>query len=427
MARPLRTATSIALIFGAITLLIFGAIIALIFGESASAATTHYISKSLGSDSNNGASTSAAWAHLPGMPSCTKNCASYTPVPGDSFILKGGDTWDASDLDIFWTWSGTSSAGIYVGVDQTWYDPSVCGTSFCRPIWNCGGAGNFCSYTKNGDGYWTDWSGVQYVTVDNIEVTGLYSSSSSNPNYFSIYGSNNTFEHIYAHGWSHGTNASGATDSSVVFAPSTCCGGGLNNVMHDNVIDGSDTTQDSMAAFFGSGIHSVYNNIIKYVSNGVEGSADIVHDNWFGPINVSFATGDHQNAIQQQAPVDTNTNVFIYNNVITQINDGGIVKIWTEQAAVNNGAINTYVFNNVVFNNVPGNDVDICQQGTNCGTHYYFNNTFQCGNDSSTDICSAPGGGGPTTVVYWTNNHCITSMTCFQNLELMSLPHSLLI
>jgi len=58
-------------------------------------AATYYISKSLGSDSNTSTQAQARmtpWAHLPGMQSCTSNCASYTPQPGDQFILLGGDT-----------------------------------------------------------------------------------------------------------------------------------------------------------------------------------------------------------------------------------------------------------------------------------------------------------------------------------------------
>jgi hypothetical protein len=349
------------------------------------------------------------------MPSCSNVCASAVPTsnnnaaPGTGFILKGGDTWVASDLDAYWIWIGTSGSPIYIGVDPNWYS----GSSWTRPVWTCGGGP--CTYTGNGNGFYTDWSGVQYVTVDNIEVTGLYSSSASYPNYFSIYGSYNTFEHIYAHGWSHASSASGAYDNSNVFSPSTCCAGGLGNIFHDNVIDGSDTTEDSMAAFF-SAPAIVYNNVVRYVTNGLEGASNDVHDNWFGPIVFCFpSSGCHQNAIQQAGPV-SGTNVTIYDNVITGVASGGMGKLWVEQAAVNNGAINTYVFNNIEFNSPPGNDVDICQLGTNCGTHYFFNNTFECGNDTSTDTCSSPGGGGPTTVVYWTNNHCITSSVCFNNL-----------
>jgi len=255
--------------------------------------------------------------------------------------------------------------------------------------------------------------------VDNIEVTGLYFSAATGyPNYFSIYGSNNTFEHIYAHGWSHDvTDASGTTyDNSNVFSSSTCCGGGLNNQFLYNVVDGADTTKDSMAAFF-SAPSTVAYNVVRYVTNGLEGATNSVHDNLFGPLVFCFvSSGCHQNAIQQAAPVGNVTSTFIYNNVITGVPSGGMVKLWTMQSSVNNAALNTYVFNNVIYNNVPGNDVDICQLGSNCGTHYFFNNTFECGNDSSTGTCSSPGGGGPSTVVYWTNNQCITSSACFNNL-----------
>jgi hypothetical protein len=365
----------------------------------------YYFSKSSGSDGNSGISESSPQAHLPGMPSYT---GSITPAAGEGFILKGGDSWTASDLDLYWTWSGTSGAPIYIGVDPTWYS----GGSWTRPIWTCGGAS--CTYTANGGGFYTDYSAVHYVTVDYIEVTGLHSSAGVYPNYFSIYGSNNTFTRIYAHGWTHATG-SNVYDNSSVFSPSTCCGGGANNQFLYNVIDGSDTTQDSMAAFFGAPA-TVGNNIIRYVTNGIEGATNNVHDNLFGPLVFCFvSSGCHQNAIQQAAPVGNVTTTTMYNNVITGVPSGGMVKIWTMQSSVNNGALNTYVFNNVLFNNSPGNDVDICQLGSNCGTHYFFNNTFECGNDSSTDTCANPGGGGPTTVVYWTNNQCITSSVCFTN------------
>src|SRR5579885_2327833 len=52
---------------------------------SAFAQHTYYISKATGSDSNTATqaqSKSTPWAHLPGMPSCTSNCASYRPQGG---------------------------------------------------------------------------------------------------------------------------------------------------------------------------------------------------------------------------------------------------------------------------------------------------------------------------------------------------------
>src|SRR5208337_5582532 len=88
---------------------------------------TYYISKSLGSDSNTATqaqSRSTPWAHLPGtINGCIKGCATpggwgcsacrgpgngYSPVPGDQFILYGGDTWTNADLGIEWDGNGTS-------------------------------------------------------------------------------------------------------------------------------------------------------------------------------------------------------------------------------------------------------------------------------------------------------------------------------
>ena len=88
------------------------------------AATTHYIAAN-GVDSNDGTSEGAPWAHLPGMASCTANCASYTPAAGDQFILRGGDTWANASFPIAWTWSGSSGSPIYIGVDKTWYSGST--------------------------------------------------------------------------------------------------------------------------------------------------------------------------------------------------------------------------------------------------------------------------------------------------------------
>jgi len=384
-----------------------------LISANAFAQHTYYISKSLGSDSHTATqaqSKSRPWAHLPGMPSCTSNCASYSPVPGDSFILYGGDTWVASDLDLYWQWSGTSSAPIYIGVDQTWYKSSVCGVSWCRPIFTCGGGP--CSYTSNGDGMYTDQSEIQYVTVDNIEWTGLYQSASTGyPNYFSIYGSNNTFENNYIHGWSHDTAASGTQDNSAVFSPSTCCGGGLGNIIHDNVIDGSDTAGDSMVCFYAA-LDTVYNNICRHVTNGLEGSANNVHDNWIGPINLCFVTGGcHQNALFQFGPNGTATSAFIYNNLITGTTaSGGIVKLWLSGNNANTAT--GYAFNNVIYNNAPGNMVNLAgHNAVNYGTWYFFNNTVECGTDSSTGSCGNDSGGtsGETFVFHSKNNHWITS------------------
>src|SRR6266496_904435 len=46
-----------------------------------------------GSDANSGTSKTSPWLHAPGMTGCSGNCASHTPVGGETFILRGGDAW----------------------------------------------------------------------------------------------------------------------------------------------------------------------------------------------------------------------------------------------------------------------------------------------------------------------------------------------
>ncbi len=102
-------------------------------------AATFYISSAIGSDSNTATQAqnkATPWAHLPGMVNCSANCASFAPVAGDQFILRGGDTWNSSSLGINWQWSGTSTLPIYIGVDPTWF----AGSAWTRPVWTCGGA-----------------------------------------------------------------------------------------------------------------------------------------------------------------------------------------------------------------------------------------------------------------------------------------------
>ena len=149
--------------------------------------TTFYIAAN-GSDSNNGTSKSTPWAHLPGMQNCTANCAAYTPQPGDQFIFRGGDTWGNASLGDTWTWSGTASAPIYIGVDETWYS----GSSWTQPIWTCGGTA--CIGTGSAANYFT--TNNDYVTLDNIQFSGIFISSSSQPNYFAIFGTGDILSKI---------------------------------------------------------------------------------------------------------------------------------------------------------------------------------------------------------------------------------------
>lgn len=174
---------------------------------------TYYVSHSAGADTNNGTAKATPWKHAPGMFTCTGNCSSATINAGDSIILEGCDTWGENSSDDAFPWmpttSGTSGNPIYIGVDKTWYNTSVCPSAWNRPILNPNGQttdpGSF------GIENLIDSTRVSYVTWDNFEVTNWYTypdttsgSHESHVFYVSAAGHGASFitiENMYVHHW----------------------------------------------------------------------------------------------------------------------------------------------------------------------------------------------------------------------------------
>ncbi|MGB2624541.1 MAG: hypothetical protein WA857_06060 [Candidatus Acidiferrum sp.] len=394
IARLLRTTLLVVLIFSA---------------KDAVAATTHYISKTLGADTNNGTSKTTPWAHLPGMPSCTSTCASYGPGAGDQFILYGGDSWTSTDLGVNWTWNGSSGSPIYIGVDQTWYS----GSAWSRPIFNCGNTA--VASTQYGA---VIWVAGNYVTFDNIEVTGFQQQNSGGGAVFEVYGNSDTIENSYIHGFSRTSGSSGS--NSFAIEDNWSGGAGAGAVFDHNVIDGSDSPNKD---FMGGILHgvTVSNNVIRYVYNGMNGVFNDVHSNFVGPNYVS-TSGDHCNLVFIQGTF-SGTTLLAYNNVIT--NPGGCSggsTLWLLGNGGCSSVCNTYAFNNVIYDTSVGFDpqgIIIAGHGANgnMGTFYVFNNTIDPGGDC---MGSGDTGGVNIGTVLLSNNHCVsggnlclsTAVTC---------------
>jgi hypothetical protein len=91
-------------------------------------ATTFYIADN-GSDSNAGTKV-APWLHAPGMAGATGNPAAYScNNNGDSFVLRGGDSWHNTGVPSGLSWyfgcNGSSGHPIsFGGLDQTWSNGS---------------------------------------------------------------------------------------------------------------------------------------------------------------------------------------------------------------------------------------------------------------------------------------------------------------
>jgi hypothetical protein len=140
---------------------------ALLSGVAASQAATYYIDYNGGNDSNSGTSKSAPWKHCPAMEPFS---GSYTHQDGDRFIFKGGVTWPRAAVPLYITVGGAAGNHDYYGVDKTWF----AGASWTRPVFTSNGLPfvNFPFDTHRENMIRIYGSNSQYVTIDNLHITG---------------------------------------------------------------------------------------------------------------------------------------------------------------------------------------------------------------------------------------------------------------
>jgi len=370
--------------------------------------STYYIS-TIGSDSNDGTTNSTPWLHAPGMSNCSAACSAATPKPGDRFIFRGGETWHTSNgpvigLPWIWTWSGTSTEPIYVGVDKTWF----AARAWSRPVLDMDNPLSTdrperCTYDDT-DVTAVSLKDVHYVNFDNFEFTGKC--WGGNPHAASLFrsGSNITISNSYFHGWTMTAHAGDDTHYMILGA-----GGGItNNVVVGNVFDGSDsslgkTPKKASGFAIYAECYDVHQNIFRRVSNGpVCSNLTYVHDNLFeqmyNPMEKNF---HHGNVVESLGGLEEGSTYF-YNNVVRQTDEG--VTIWLQGHVL-------YNFNNVFYD--IGNPTNCLMQnppgfraGTGSATSHIYNNTFvsPCNLRFSAANNTTPSWSGS---VYFANNHFI--------------------
>jgi hypothetical protein len=374
--------------------------------------TCFFADYSTGSDSNAGTSEASPWKRFPGMVGCTGNCSAHTPGPGEGFILKGGMTIPQTALGWYWIWSGTSTTSspgctgsgcIYIGVDPLWFT----GASWTRPVINAGGT----AITGGTIGNTLFGCYCNFTVVDNIEFTGLFWSG------VPAYGSGNniglaggspgigtddTFTHLYVHGWSHGTAGVGTVENPCGFTGDTSNpNNNARTILEFSIFDGSDTARDSCSAIFGGPAYVAYNEV-QYVTSGmvIDGTA-AVHDNTVENIVHSFDSGAHENGIEMN---DSQT-TLVYNNIIRHLAGSGSLGLWLEP----DSGFTAYVFNNLIYDTDTGNVIDLASIFGPAGTDILWNNTVECGPDSNPTAVCVDGIGSQVTAVTLQNNHFITS------------------
>ena len=383
-----------------------------LFGSATFAAGSTYYVAANGSDSNNGTSKSTAWLHAPGMTGCSSLCSAANINPGDSVILRGGDTWHFSGrgtpVGLPWRWpqfGGTSGSPVYIGVDVTWFT----GGSWTRPVFTGDNPPNTsniagCAHSDDGLTYFVHGFQLQYVTFDNFEFTGMCWDAAASPSNFPGYTANNlstnlTWSNLYFHGWTHTTNCtgSGCSTGPAAMAGDSHSNGGQGNQFVRIVCDGSDTSKDAMACILWDA-YDIHDSVIRQMAQGVvANNCHILHTTLFEYIyEAPVSTGDHSNVWECNSEwagnniaynnvvrhtqtavtmwINPNRTDYIYNNVMYDI----LSEIW----AWDNSSGGSAIF----YNNIFADTDTICPQPRN-GT--LFNNLFINSNSS----CSG-----------WTNN-----------------------
>lgn len=353
------------------------------------------------------------------MPSCTDNCAKATPSAGQGFIFRGGDNWHFGNSSAApytggtwtWAWSGTSSTGIYIGVDQSWYS----GASWARPVLTgdnplSTSAVSSCPYQSGSSNVMMQFYGRDYYQFDNFEMTGLCEKNSN-----LSYGDNayigdgtvgpDTYSNIYIHGWTHlAYSCSGGSGFCFGMYGFVGAGSEDQDVIVRTVIDGSDSDPTGIAAIMNA-LYDVHQSVFIRTANILGGNCHTFHDNY---LYESAEPGDnnaHGNIYECNGEASVSTPNTFYNNVIGPTYDAVGVGLWPEPAV---GATD-YYFNNVMWGTTcgGGNCVNIGQNGYAQGALVFFNNTFQ--NPSNTAILQDNGTSNYSHQLTTENNLWITN------------------
>jgi hypothetical protein len=375
----------------------------------------YYISKTIGSDTAydgtqetiNG--SHGPWAHLPGMPSCTGNCALHTPAAGEGYILRGGDSWLNSDLGIYWNWGGTSTSPIYIGVDPAWYS----GSTWARPVFNC--QGSPCSNSAKAGQSQLFINGPapigSYVTFDNIEWTGWKQSGGPAPVTFEA-SDHIIVENNYFHGWSRASgetlDAGAEIFDAYTAGPTLGAAAVAGTTFRYNIVDGSDTSKDMMTGV--NSAENVYNNVFNYLVVGIHNQLTNVHGNLVENVVYSYQTvngGNHCDAIFMFSALG-NTQPFtqyMYNNVVHDTVSGcGI--LWLSTFTTCATCVG-YAFNNVDYNILGFGSITVGNHLSygSTGTYYVFNNTLH--ESGGACIANSDNGSPGRSTTYYGNNYCI--------------------
>ena len=337
-----------------------------VIGNTAYSATRiFYIDFETGKDGNNGTSKTSPWKRVPPMAGFS---GSYYHQAGDQFVFKGGVTWDKTNFQMSLSYSGTSAAPDYYGVDKSWFK----GTSWSRPIFD----GGHTTLAQGSD--IISINNINYVTIDNIEIKGYQAYSSWGRGSITLYCSQNILmTNLWVHDWSLASIVSTDDTHGGIIGNYPGCPKDGTWVDHSEIsnIEAANAGRQNGGATRAIGvrfskIHDVSAGILFGTVHDTE-----IYNVMYPSKNVGFDSNFHSNVayIQQWEGAPTKP-AYIYNNIIHDVNSGS-------GALYNCNCDTAYFFNNVIWNSFSNGgiliDPENCSAGK--GASYIFNNTIQEG------------------------------------------------
>lgn len=309
-------------------------------------AQTYYIDYDTGNDANDGLSTVTPWKHHPYMGKWT---GSYTHVPGDRFIFKGGVNWPNE----CYTWhilAGGTDFGTqdYYGVDRNWYT----GVAWTRPIFDA-------DSVELSGGYdvmlLLDLSNApQWIMFDSLDFRRLYWNGAKPYSWVAFVNlsvsANILINSCFFHDWSHGPTGTGTSDAlkCIIGANSSPFNPGC--LLLNCIFDGENTPNSSNGLSSGEGTYAYSGDVISCQFRNMTSGAIVTGDPAastyqtvsgcdIGPVYVSFDPGNHSDGL-----FNNGGNKFQwYNNYI---HDCAVESIFTGNGS---GGETSYIWNNVVY------------------------------------------------------------------------------
>lgn len=299
-------------------------------------ATTYYISFTDGSNANNGTAKATPWKFCPKMVGFSH---AYTHVAGDTFVLKGSDTWPVTCFQMLLDVGGSSdSVRDTYTADPTWYR----GASFSRPLFDF-------QDTEIASGYNAD-AGIlivaNYITFDNLEMahhrghTGDAGWGACTVNLLSA--NSMTFTNCMVRDWSLpmplcATCDNDGTGGIVSFNQG---GGGHGNVITHCTFHQSGTTCKTGTAAKDVGnvnYTDIYDTSQAYLGGGN------FHHNHFYNLRAPSASAQHGNSLELFSAS------VIYNNLIHDLDSHVAAPIFAADWSPGTYGTNLF-YNNIIFN-----------------------------------------------------------------------------